>query len=51
MPYEIVRRGGERPWKIIRTSDRKVVGTSKTRAEAVASVRARMRAEREKQGE
>jgi hypothetical protein len=41
MPYTIVKRTGERPWKIIKKTTGQVVGSSKTRAAAVASVRAR----------
>lgn len=42
MPYSIVKRGnGERPWKIINKNTGKVVGTSKTKEDAKASVRAR----------
>jgi hypothetical protein len=41
MPYTIVKRTGARPWKIIKTTTGEVVGSSKTKAQAQASVRAR----------
>jgi hypothetical protein len=41
MPYKIVKKGGPRPWKIVRVADGKIVGSSKTKAKAQASVRAR----------
>jgi len=48
MPYKVVKRGGARPWKIIRADNGKQVGSSKTRAEAVKSMRARYAAENRK---
>lgn len=44
MPYTVVKGRGERPWKIKDKSGR-TVGSSKTRASAEASVRARMASE------
>lgn len=41
MPYKIEKRGGKRPFKIIKVSTGEVVGTSKTKAMAEASIRAR----------
>ncbi len=41
MPYRIVKRSGKRPWKIIKKSTNKVVGSSLTKADAEASVKAR----------
>lgn len=43
MPYS-VRKAGDR-WAIVRKTDGKVVGRSDTKAQAQASVRARMAAE------
>jgi hypothetical protein len=45
MPYSIKKGKGARPWKIIRKSDNKIVGSSKTKADAKASIRARMQGE------
>ena len=46
MPYKIVyRKGDKRPWKIVKTTTGKVVGSSTTRANAVSSMRARYGAE------
>jgi len=42
MPYKIERRSGKRPWKIINKITGKVVGSSTTKANAEASVRARL---------
>lgn len=39
MPYKVVKRTGEKPWKIIKEG--KVVGSSTTKTKAQASVRAR----------
>lgn len=41
MPYKIVKRSGARPFKIIKKTTGEVVGTSKTRKDAEASIRAR----------
>lgn len=41
MPYKIVKRSGKRPFKIINKLTGKVVGSSSSRADAEASIRAR----------
>ena len=41
MPYKVVKRSGERPFKIVKKDSGKVVGSSKTLADAKASIRAR----------
>lgn len=41
MPYRILKGRGERPYKIIKTATGDTVGTSKTLADAKASIRAR----------
>lgn len=46
MPYKVVKRTGSRPWKIIKSTTGKVVGSSRTRSDALASVRARMMSEK-----
>lgn len=46
MPYKIVKRSGERPWKIIKKDTGKVVGSSTSKAKAKASVRARYAGEK-----
>ena len=47
MPYTIRHvEGGSRPWKIINTETREIVGTSKTKKDAEASVRARYAGEK-----
>ena len=45
MPYKIKKQTGLRPWKIIRSDTGEVVGSSKTRKEALASIRARLMSE------
>jgi hypothetical protein len=46
MPYKIKHvKGDSRPYKIVNKETNKVVGTSKTKAKAEASVRARMSGE------
>ena len=45
MPYKIEERKGPKPFKIIRKTDGKVVGSSSSRADAKASVRARLAGE------
>jgi len=42
MPYRVVKRSGDKPYKIINKETGKIVGSSKTKANAEASVRARM---------
>ena len=51
MPYSIKYKptGDDRPWKIIKKDTKEVVGSSKTRKDAEASIRARYL--REKPGE
>jgi len=41
MPYRVEKRKGEKPWKIIKSETGEVVGSSKTKADAQASIRAR----------
>jgi hypothetical protein len=41
MPYKVVKRSGAKPWKIIRLTDGKVVGSSNTKSKAIASMRKR----------
>ena len=41
MPYKIVKRTGERPYKIINKDTGKTVGSSKTLTMVKASIRAR----------
>lgn len=41
MPYKVVKKSGERPYKIVRKDTGKIVGSSKTKEAAKASVRAR----------
>ena len=41
MPYTIRKGEGEKKWKIINKNTGKVVGTSKTKKNALASMRAR----------
>jgi hypothetical protein len=45
MPYRIVKRTGDRPWKIINIDRNEVVGSSKTKKMAESSVRARLAGE------
>jgi hypothetical protein len=40
MPYKVKKGSGERPYKVVKPSG-KVVGTSKTKEKAEASIRAR----------
>lgn len=49
MPWYVKKIGnGPRPWKILKKDTNQVVGSSETKAEALASVRARYAAEGEK---
>jgi hypothetical protein len=41
MPWSIKKGTGKRPWKIIRSDTGKVVGSSTSKEEAKAAVRAR----------
>lgn len=45
MPYQVRRGSGDKPFKIVNKQSGKVVGASKTRNQANASVRARMASE------
>ena len=45
MPWKVKKGTGTRPWKTVKTTTGKVVGTSKTNKMAQASVRARYAAE------
>ena len=42
MPYDIVKRSGEKPWKIIKRETGEQVGESETRELAESSVKARL---------
>ena len=42
MPYKIEKRKGPKPWKIIRKTDGKVVGSSSSQEDAQSSIRARL---------
>jgi len=46
MPYVVVKKGGERPWKIIKSDTGEVVGSSETKKKAQASVKARYASEK-----
>ena len=46
MPYNLVKRSGEKPYKIINKATRKQVGSSTTKAKAQASIRARYAGEK-----
>lgn len=46
MPYKIVKRSGSKPYKIINKRTGRQVGSSKTRSNAVKSVRARYAGEK-----
>ncbi|HUS89763.1 MAG TPA: hypothetical protein VMW91_10485 [Desulfosporosinus sp.] len=49
MPYTIRKvKGDKQPFKIVNTDKNKVVGSSKTKANAVASIRARLSGEHSK---
>ena len=41
MPWHVEKRSGKKPWKIIKDSTGEVVGSSASKAQAVASIRAR----------
>jgi hypothetical protein len=45
MPYKVEKSSGTRPWKIINTETKRIVGSSTTKHNAESSVRARYRAE------
>lgn len=42
MPYKVVKRAGKKPYKIIDKDTGKIVGSSTSKARALASVRARL---------
>ncbi|MFC1924255.1 hypothetical protein ACFLXA_02695 [Chloroflexota bacterium] len=48
MPYKVVKRSGEKPFKIVNKNTGKVVGSSTSKAKAEASVRARYAGEKKK---
>ncbi len=48
MPFKVIKRTGKRPFKIIKTTTGKTVGTSTTREAAKKSVIARNMADRRK---
>ena len=41
MPYSIKKGSGKRPWKLVKKSTGKVVGTSTSKTKAQAAMRAR----------
>jgi hypothetical protein len=45
MPWQVIKRTGPKPWKIIRSDTGKIVGSAATKAKALASMRARYAAE------
>jgi len=45
VPWKIIKRSGSRPYKIVKITTGEVVGSSETKEEAEASVRARYAAE------
>jgi len=48
VPYSVRKGGGSRPWKIVNKQTGRVVGSSKTKSAAQASVRIRMAAHKQK---
>jgi len=48
MPWKVKKDGGSRPYKIVKTSTGKVVGSSTSKEKAKASVRARYASENKK---
>lgn len=46
MPYKVTKGAGPKPYKIRNVQTGQIVGASKTKAKADASVRARMAAEK-----
>jgi hypothetical protein len=48
MPYKVVKKSGSKPYKIIKTTTGKIVGSSTSKKNAKASVRARYWAEGKK---
>jgi hypothetical protein len=41
MPWRVEKRDGPKPWKIIRADTGKIVGSSTTKAKALASMKIR----------
>jgi hypothetical protein len=50
MPWSVKKGKGSRPWKIVKNTTGKVVGTSTSRRKALSSIRARYAAEGAKTG-
>lgn len=50
MPYQVRRGSGDKPFKIVNKQTGQTVGASKTRQQAMASVRARMASENPPKG-
>lgn len=48
MPYKVKKGSGDRPWKIVNKNTGKEVGSSTTKSDAEASIRARYRGEHKK---
>jgi len=48
MPYNVVKRKGAKPWKIVNKDTGKTVGSSKTKKAAEASVGFRMKSHKRK---
>lgn len=48
MPWSVKRGSGSKPWKIVKKTTGEVVGSSATKAKAMASVRARYSHEKNK---
>lgn len=46
MPYKVVKRSGEKPYKIVNKETGRVVGSSTSKSKAQASIRARYAHER-----
>jgi hypothetical protein len=43
MPYKVIKKTGAKPWKIVRLTDNKIVGSSTSAKKAYGSVAARLR--------
>ena len=48
MPYKVIKGKGKKPWKIINKNTGRQVGSSRTKKNALASMRARYSAERKR---
>jgi len=48
MPWKVRKGTGSKPWKIVKTTTGKVVGSSTSKAKAQASIRARYKGESKK---